>query len=139
MPRSDLVKCADVAHTLEWLRCAVNKQVVIEQENVASSNASLLSAFCKGEVPAATLLSSWKEAPREIQSRSIKHLAAKFKRERNYSKQTTNTAGNYLEADDVKMLELLAFLSVNCIWPLPISFPRTPNIPFCWFFSSASD
>lgn len=107
MPRGDWVKKSDVQATMTWMVESINRAVGSEKQTVEVSNQKLLASFCKDEISADALARGWKQAPDEIKTKDFKRMASKFVSKNKFTKQKPNTSGNYLQFDDVKMVELL--------------------------------
>eukprot|EP00438_Fugacium_kawagutii_P023058 Skav217734 [mRNA] locus=scaffold906:22623:24710:+ [translate_table: standard] len=109
MPRSEQVKMSDLQHTVSWLCEQVNTAVGEEVTEINKQNKELLLSYVRGEIAKEEVAKAWKHEPPKIKAVSMKHLARKFAKNMGYSKQATNTSGNYLEYDDEKMKESFGF------------------------------
>ena len=105
MPRSEMVKVTDVAHTLEWICRRVNAAIGEQSAHASEENKQLLAAFVRQEITEEELATSWKTPQKPVKVKSFKSYAKKFLKSNGYTKQATNTAGNYLSYDDGKMEE----------------------------------
>lgn len=107
MPRAEHVTKKDVVTTCGWLIDKVNEAIGEVSESNYRENQQLLQAFVSGEVDEKTLASSWKYDQRKMNVKQLNHFAQKFLKKKHITKQSTNTAGNYLEFDDEKMVRCL--------------------------------
>ena len=108
MPRAELVTKGDVAHTLQWLCEKYNEAVGEEKSKRDADNMLLAAAYSKGEIDVQSLASKWQPRLPCLNVKDFQHLATKFTRNHGYTKQATNTSGQYLEFNDIKMQERLA-------------------------------
>ena len=109
MPRTEHVTKADLNHTMRWLLEEVNKEVECEQEVVEGNNKELVDAFQRGDITMEELAQEFREEPKRVQAKSVRHLVDKFTARQSYSKQALNTSGNYLSFNDERMKQILAF------------------------------
>ncbi len=109
MPRAEHVTVADVSYTLQWLCHEVNSEVDSFKTKVAEANRDLLERFSNGEVSPEELAQLFQREPSNVCVKDYDHLARKFIRKNQYSKQGLNTSGNYLSFDDERMKECLGF------------------------------
>lgn len=121
MLRSEQVRKSDVRGTLQWLCNKYNDAVTEIGEEDRKFNQKLSVSFCSGQISKSELISQWKASPKPVKVKNFKHMTRKFCKRNQYTKQSTNTSGNYLEFDDVKMQENLDFefreqtVPVHCI------------------------
>lgn len=113
MPRAEQVRKADVRHTLQWICEKFNAAASMEADKRTEHNMALAADFCSGkmtaeQMTAEQLAGQWKEKSTILKIKDYKHLARKFLKKNGYTKQATNTSGNYLAYDDEKMIELLS-------------------------------
>ena len=107
MPRADLVNLSHMENTMEWVCKKFNgtvEDVMVANDKV---NMDKVQAFCEGGMNAEQLADSLAEFPKTLQAKDYKHMARKMKKSMNMTKQVTNTGGNCLPYDDVKMMEFL--------------------------------
>ena len=92
---------------MEWVCNKFNGTV--EDVMIANDkdNGDKVRVFCEGGMNAEQLADSLAELPKALQAKDFKHMARKLKKDMNMTKQATNTGGNYLPYDDVKMQEFL--------------------------------
>ena len=107
MQRKDAVSHKDVEATLQWVMEEVNNQVDSQREKAQESNKTLLTSFCDGQLSAEELAANWQDEPGHLKVKSFKHMARKFTRAKQFTKQKTNTSGSYLSFSDPKMQEHL--------------------------------
>lgn len=107
MPRAEQVRKADVQHTLEWICEKFNEAASAEGDKRTAHNRGLASDYCAGKIGASQLAAQWKERTAILKIKDYKRMARKFLKKNGYTKQSTNTSGNYLAYDDEKMIELL--------------------------------
>ena len=104
MPRAEHVSKQDVMTTCGWLVGKINESIGTLSKSIDLENQERMQAFVKGEIDQDALASSWKQPPPNMQSKNLRALASKFLKRQHYTKQGTNTSGNYLEFDDEKMV-----------------------------------
>ena len=109
MPRAEHLTKRDVASTMEWMKGMVNQESEEQKKLVDLSNRELLEQFCQKQISRDELLSNWRPDPLKIARKSFRHMATKFLKKKNFTKQATNTSGNYLSFDDEKMVEPFGF------------------------------
>ena len=107
MPRSDHVAKKDLEITLAWLLDVLNKEVRTQSGEVQEHNQEALKAFADGSISQEELTMCCKTMPKEIKSKSMRHLVAKFCHRTHLTKQSCNTSGNYLPFDDIQMQQWL--------------------------------
>ena len=107
MLRSEQVRKSDVRGTLQWLCKKVNEAVEEVGEEDRKFNQNLSAGFYNGDISKDDLISQWKFSPKPLNVKNFHHMARKFCKGHGYTKQATNTSGNYLEFSDVKMQQNL--------------------------------
>lgn len=109
MTRSEHISGKDLECTLKWICDAVNEAVDKESCEVKKRNQDLLVKYSRDEVSLDDAMAGIEKAPQRIEAKSVRHVAARFKKKHAYSKQSCNTAGNYLAYEDPVMEECLAW------------------------------
>lgn len=113
MARSDLVTKRDVTNTLKWLGCAVNKEVGEQTAEAEKKNSELVHQLSEGIITAKDFCAKWTQPPTQVKAKQWRHVCKKFLKKTNYTKQTTNTSGNYLAFDDAKMKQFLGMQALT--------------------------
>jgi len=116
MQRSEHISGKDLQVTLGWICDQVNEAVKQESVEVKKRNQDLLAKYSRDEISLDDVLIAMEKAPQLIEAKSVRHVAGRFKKKHAYSKQSVNTAGNYLTFDDPVMEECLAWLNtIFCV------------------------
>lgn len=116
MQRSEHISQQDLQVSLKWICDKVNEAVKQENVEVKKRNQDLLAKYAREEISLDDVLIAMEKAPQLIEAKSVRHVASRFKKKHAYSKQSVNTAGNYLTFDDPVMEECLAWLNaIFCV------------------------
>ena len=109
MTRSEHISTRDLQESLTWICDHVNDAVDQEGVKVQKRNQDLLAKYTRDEVSLGDVVDGIEKAPQRIVAKSMRHVAARFRKKHAYSKQSCNTSGNYLPFDDPLMQECLAW------------------------------